>query len=131
VHLGARDDPRRPGLVPHPDVLHHQARERIRRLVVSLDLQPVAQVGRLGGQHAVAKQAEYRRVFTLQPQLELGVVLLEVVDVGHRRKVYAIALDVPLRGGIGRLEGGAGYGQVAYALEVGESGQVMAGSQRP
>src|SRR6476469_1901803 len=51
-----------------------------------LDLQPVAQICRLCRQHAVAEEAEHRRVLALQSELELCVVFLEIIDVGHESK---------------------------------------------
>src|SRR6476619_7713911 len=44
VYLGPRNDPRRPILVPHPDVLHSQMEERIARLRHVLEIELVAQV---------------------------------------------------------------------------------------
>src|SRR5439155_18166450 len=73
VHLRARNHPRRPVLVPDPDVLHLQVEERIARLRVRLEIEPVAQVRRVLREHAVAKQREDRRVLLLQLKLELSL----------------------------------------------------------
>ena len=46
-------------------------------------LEPVAEVGRVGREHAVAEQAEHGLVLLLQQQLELCLVLVQVVEVAH------------------------------------------------
>ena len=71
VDLGPRDHPRRPVLVPDPDVLHLQVEERVARLRDDLEVEPVAQVGRVLGEDAVAEQAEDGGVLALQLELEL------------------------------------------------------------
>ena len=83
VDLGARDHPRRAVLVPHPDVLHLQVEERVARLRDVLEVELVAEVGRVLGQDAVAEEAEDRAVLLLQPQLGLGLELVELVEVAH------------------------------------------------
>ena len=53
--------------------------------MLDLEVELVAEVRRLLRQDAVAEEAEDRRVLALELQLELGVELLEIVDVGHRQ----------------------------------------------
>src|SRR5581483_10070084 len=77
--LGARDDPRRPVLVPDPDVLEVELEERQpagRRRRRLLDVELVAEIGRVLGQHAVPEQPEDRLVLLLQRELELCLVLV-------------------------------------------------------
>src|SRR5206468_12995369 len=81
--LGTRDDPRRPVLVPHPDVLHLQMEERVGRLRDLRQLEPVAEVGRVLGQDAVPEEAEDGRVLPLEAKLELRLELVELVEVAH------------------------------------------------
>ena len=83
VDLGARDDPARPVLVPHPDVLHAHVEERIARLGQRLHLELVAQVRRVLREDAVAEQHEDRRVLPLEGELELGLELVELVEMRH------------------------------------------------
>src|SRR3954466_1873202 len=77
--LRARDDPRRPVLVPDPDVLEVEleARRRAgrgrRRL---LDFELVAEVRRVLREHAVAEETEDGLVLLLQRELELCLVLV-------------------------------------------------------
>src|SRR5262245_33948839 len=84
VDLDPRDDPGGAVLVPDPHVLHRDVEERVGRLRHEVPLELVAQVRRLLREHAVAEEREDVGVLALQPQLELGVVLLELVGVGHR-----------------------------------------------
>ncbi len=56
VDLGARDDPRRAVLVPDPDVLHLHVEERIARLGRDLQVELVAEIGRVRRQDAVAEE---------------------------------------------------------------------------
>src|SRR5581483_10890913 len=56
VDLGARDHPRRAILVPDPDVLHLQLEERVARLRDVLEVQLVAEVGRILGEDAVPEE---------------------------------------------------------------------------
>ena len=72
-----------PVLVPDPDVLHRDVDHRVRRLVLDLEIELVAEVGRLLREHAVAEQPVDVRVLLLEPELQLGVVFLELVDIGH------------------------------------------------
>src|SRR5205085_12057422 len=83
VDLGARDDPRRPVLVPHPHVLHLQVEERVARLRDVLEVEVVAEVRGVLGEDAVAEEAEDGRVLLLQAELEVGLELVQLVDVGH------------------------------------------------
>ena len=87
VDLGARDDPRRPVLVPHPDVLHLGVEERVARLRHHLEVELVAEVGRVLGEDAVAEQREDRRVLPLQLELELRLELVQLVEVAHGASV--------------------------------------------
>src|SRR5436190_17397325 len=64
--LRARDHARRAVLVPHPDVLELQVEERVCSLRHDRPLQLVAEVRRVGGEHAVAEEAEHGLV--LLPQ---------------------------------------------------------------
>src|SRR5205814_138995 len=57
VDLRAGNDPRRPVLVPDPDVLHLDLEERIARLGRVLEVELVAEVGRVLGQNAVPEEA--------------------------------------------------------------------------
>ena len=83
VHLGARDHPRRPVLVPDPHVLHLQVAERVARLRRDLEVEPVAEVGRVLREDAVAEEAEDGRVLALQLELELRLELVELVEMAH------------------------------------------------
>ena len=86
--LGPRDDPRRPVLVPDPDVLELELEEREparRRRRGLLHVEPVAEVCRVLREHAEAKQREDGLVLLLQPELELRLVLVEIVEVRHGR----------------------------------------------
>src|SRR2546423_4182275 len=89
VDLGARNDPGRAVLVPDPDVLHLQLEERVALLRHVLQVELVAEVRRVLRQHAVAEEAEDRRVFALQGELELGLELVQLVEVGHERVILA------------------------------------------
>ena len=89
VHLGTRDDPARPVLVPHPDVLHPDVEERVARLRHRLDVELVAEVRRVLREHAVAEKREDGRVLALERELELRLELVEVVEVRHRRQSSA------------------------------------------
>src|SRR5207248_607646 len=83
VHLGARDDPSGAILVPDPDVFHLQVEEGIAGLGMRLEIESVAEVGRVLREHAVAKQWKDRRVLLLQLELELRLELVELVEVRH------------------------------------------------
>ena len=83
VDLGARDDPGRAVLVPDPHVLHLHVEERIARLRRDLEVELVAEVGRVGREDAVAEEAEDGRVLPLQRQLELRLEFVQIVQVGH------------------------------------------------
>src|SRR5262245_13938945 len=83
VDLGPRDQPRRAVLVPDPDVLHLQVVEGIAGLRRVIEVQLVAEIGRVLGQHAEPEQLEDVGVFALQPELELRLELVELVDVRH------------------------------------------------
>ena len=78
-----RDDPARPVLVPDPDVLHLDLEQRVGGLDPRLQLDLVAEVGRVRREHAVAEQREDRRVLLLQLELEIGLELVELVEVRH------------------------------------------------
>src|SRR5439155_10079514 len=89
--LGPRDDPRRPVLVPDPDVLELQLEERepsrrARRSLLYVEL--VAEIRRVLGQHTEAEEREDGLVLLLQRKLELCLVLVEIVEVGHAGSVY-------------------------------------------
>src|SRR5207244_2091411 len=83
VDLGPRDDPRGAVLVPDPDVLHLEVEERIARLGHVLEVELVAEVRRVLRQHAVAEEAEDGRVLLLEAKLELGLELVEIVQMAH------------------------------------------------
>src|SRR5205823_9059873 len=83
VDLGPRDDARGAVLVPDPDVLHLEVEERVARLGHVLQVELVAEVGRVLGQDAVAEEAEDGRVLALERELELRLVLVELVEVRH------------------------------------------------
>ena len=70
-------------LVPDPDVLHLQLEERVGGLRDVLHVELVAEVGAVRGQHAVAKQRVDRAVLLLEAELELGLELVELVEVAH------------------------------------------------
>ena len=55
--------------------------ERIARLWHDLEVEPVAEVRRVLGEDAVAKEAEDRRVLALQLELELGLEFVELVEM--------------------------------------------------
>ena len=57
--------------------------ERVARLRLDLEVEPVAEVGRILGEDAVAEEAEDRRVLALQLELELGLELVELVEMTH------------------------------------------------
>ena len=57
--------------------------ERIARLRRVAEVELVAEIGRVLGQDAVAEQPEDRRVLPLQAELELGLELVELVDMRH------------------------------------------------
>src|SRR5947207_5750756 len=82
--LGARDDARRAVLVPNPDVLHLQVEERVRRLRHLRQLELVAEVRRVLREDAIAEEAEDGLVLLLEAELELGLELVELVEVAHR-----------------------------------------------
>src|SRR6266516_1305024 len=99
VDLGPRDDPGRAILVPNPDVLHAQVEERVARLRDVLEVELVAEVCGVLREHAVAEQAEDSRVLLLQRELELGLELVELVDVRHEAVILAPpARPRPVRG---------------------------------
>src|SRR5581483_3087165 len=81
--LGARNDPRRPVLVPDPYVLELQMEERVRLLRDVGALELVAQICRILREHAVAEEAEDGLVLLLKLELEVGLVLVEIVQVRH------------------------------------------------
>src|SRR5438093_9619609 len=83
VHLDPRDHPPRPVLVPDPDVLHLHVEERIRRLRHVLEVELVAEVGRVLRQDAEAEQRIDRAVLLLEPELQFGFVVVELVEVAH------------------------------------------------
>src|SRR5262249_44914299 len=83
VDLDARHHPRRPVLVPDPDVLHLDLEERVGRLRHVLEVELVAQVRRLLGEHAVPEQAVDRAVLLLDAQLELGLEVVQLVEMAH------------------------------------------------
>ena len=101
VDLGARDDPRRAVLVPHPDVLHLGVEERVARLGHDLEVELVAEVRRVLREDAVAEQREDRRVLPLQLELELRLELVELVEMAHG---WSLALPVSLGPGVERRE---------------------------
>src|SRR5206468_2130563 len=81
--LGARDDPGGPVLVPDPDVLHLQMEERIVRLRDLSEIELVAEVRGVLSENAVPEEAEDGGVFLLQLELELGLELVELVEITH------------------------------------------------
>ena len=118
VDLGARDDPRRAVLVPHPDVLHLRVEERVARLRHDLEVELVAEVRRILREHAVPEQREDRRVLALQLELELRLELVELVEMAH---AVESSPGSPGRGGrgaaaahvLGVLLGRPGYPELA------------------
>src|SRR4029077_11372007 len=85
--LRARDHARGAVLVPDPDVLEPQVDERIRRLRRDGLLEAVAEIRRIRREHAVAEEGEDRLVLLLQPELELRLVFVQLVEVRHGRSV--------------------------------------------
>src|SRR5262249_51693960 len=83
--LDLLDHAGRAALFPHPDVLHLHLRERVRWLGQVLEGELVAEIGAVLGEHAVAEQRIDRAVLPLQPQLELGLEFVELVDMAHGR----------------------------------------------
>ena len=61
--------------------------ERVARLRDVLEVELVAEVRRVLRQHAVAEEAEDGRVLLLQPELELGLELVELVEVRHAARL--------------------------------------------
>jgi len=57
--------------------------ERVVRLGHVLEVELVAQVGRVLREDAVPEEAEDGAVFLLQPQLRLGLEFVEIVEVAH------------------------------------------------
>src|SRR5207344_705313 len=103
------DDPGRPVLVPDPDVLHPQVEERVVRLGELREVELVAEVGRVLGEDAIPEQAEDGRVLPLQPELELRLEFVELVEMAHRDITSPPSLassgvtePVPARGPRGR-----------------------------
>src|SRR5437868_1109532 len=90
VDLGPRDDPRWAVLVPDPNVLHLQVEERIARLGHVLEVELVAEVRCVLRQHAVAEEAEDGRVLLLEAKLELGLELVELVQMAHAGECSAV-----------------------------------------
>src|SRR2546430_15965690 len=81
--LRARDDPRRPVLVPDPHVLHLEVEERVGRLRDLGQLELVAEVRRVLCEDAVTEQPEDGGVLLLEAKLELRLELVELVEVAH------------------------------------------------
>src|SRR5439155_26513901 len=81
--VGAWNDPRRSVLVPDPDVLHLQVEERIVGLRDLREIELDAEVRGVLGEDAVPEEAEDGGVLLLQLQLELGLELVELVEVTH------------------------------------------------
>src|SRR5581483_1838808 len=90
VDLGPRDHPRRPVLVPDPDVLHADVEEGVARLWHVLEVELVAQVRGVLGEDAVPEQREDRAVLLLETKLGLGFELVELVEVAHERDCIAV-----------------------------------------
>ena len=95
----------------------------------------VAEVRGLLRQHAVAEEREDVRVLALEPQLELGVVLLELIGVGHRvllgasgRRIIARprSLARGMASGSGRRSAGCSA-RVERGGQVGQRGGRRAG----
>ena len=84
VDLRPRDDPRGAVLVPDPHVFHLDVEERIARLRHHLQVELVAEVGRVLREDAIAEQPEDGRVLPLQPKLELRLELVQFVEVAQR-----------------------------------------------
>src|SRR2546421_1804852 len=109
--FGPRDDACRPVLVPDPDVLHLQMEERVRGLRDLGQLELVAEIRRVLRQDAVAKQAEDGGVLLLEAQLELGLELVELVEVAHAsesssaKRVSTAPLPGTLRAGSSSARG--------------------------
>src|SRR5262249_31065307 len=57
--------------------------ERIARLREVVEVELVAEIRRILGEHAVAEEAEDGRVLLLQPELELRLVFVQLVEVRH------------------------------------------------
>src|SRR2546429_4789454 len=86
IDLGPRDDPGRAVLVPDPDVLHLQLEERVALLRDVLQVELVAEVGRVLREHAVAEEAEDGGVLLLERKLQLGLELVQLIEVRHRSR---------------------------------------------
>ena len=65
--------------------------ERVARVQRRAQLVAVAEVGGVLRDDAVAEEAEDGRVLPLEPQLELGLVLVELVEMGHTLIVVTFA----------------------------------------
>src|SRR5438552_5930622 len=83
VDLDPRDHPTGPVLVPHPDVLHLHVEEGIRRLWHVLEVELVAEVCRVLRQNAEAEERIDRAVLLLEPELQLRLEVVELVEVAH------------------------------------------------
>ena len=89
VDLGARDDPRRAGSCPTPR-RPPSARGRTGSWPAAhLEVELVAEVGRVLGQHAVAEEREDGGVLALELELELGLELVELVEMAHGASLSA------------------------------------------
>src|SRR5207247_2502732 len=86
------------------DVFHSEVEERVARLGEDAELVPVAEVGRVLRDDAVAEEAEDIRVLLLQPELELRLVFVQLIEVRHGL-ILAPACLRPAAGA--RLAGGA------------------------
>src|SRR5205823_10414492 len=71
-------------------VLHLQLEKRVALLRQVLEVEPVAEVSRVLRQNAVAKEAEDRRVLPLQSELELGLELVQLVEMRHEAVIVAL-----------------------------------------
>src|SRR5262245_30911869 len=129
VDLGPRDQPRRAVLVPDPDVLHLQVVEGIAGLRRVIEVELVAEIGRVLGQHAEPEQFEDVGVFALQPELELRLELVELVDVRHAvilapRAKPKFGLSPGFRGWEPDPTGARGRNAARGAVDAGSSGPV-------
>src|SRR5436190_8894609 len=86
--LRPRQHPRRAVLVPDPHVLHGHAEERVVLARHELEVVLVAEIGRVLRQDAVTEEAEDGGVLLLDPELELRLVLVQLVEVRHRGLFY-------------------------------------------
>ena len=85
--------------------------ERVAGLRDVLEVELVAEVRGVLGEHAVPEEAEDGRVLLLQPELGLGLELVELVEVGHPRRILDFASKPPAGPAAGDDQAGIELGE--------------------